>query len=149
MPRDVSRVELPLLQKVQLIFPDMLRTELIGGAVEIRSELPHRADVAPCGSLRVITAIEFVEHPCSKLGHMDLLVTHTLSVQADCRIFRERVASAAQAAEVKRRCGKLSGHLDIERAFPYFRTGRRRMSGLGTWRSVGFPTTKSGGPCAL
>src|SRR5438132_3470669 len=100
MPRNRPGVELPLLQKVQLIFPDMLQAELIGGAVEMLSELPHRADVAPCGSLRVITALDLVEHPFSKLGHRDLLVTHTLSVQADCRIFHVRVASAAQAAEL-------------------------------------------------
>jgi hypothetical protein len=55
--------------------------------MEMDGELPHRADVAPYGSLRVITALEFVEHPFSKLGHRDLLVTHTLSVQPNCCIF--------------------------------------------------------------
>jgi hypothetical protein len=34
--------------------------------------------VAGYGSLRVIATLEFLQHHFSKLGHRDLLVTHTL-----------------------------------------------------------------------
>jgi hypothetical protein len=43
----------------------------------MRGELPDRVDVTTSGSLGIITALEFVEHPFSKLGHRLLLVTHT------------------------------------------------------------------------
>src|SRR5215813_10884304 len=38
----------------------------------------NRADIGDCGSLRVIPTLEFLERPFSKLGHRDLLVTHTI-----------------------------------------------------------------------
>jgi hypothetical protein len=53
------------LEEVQLVLPDVFNTELIGGTVKVFGEPPDSADVGACGSLRVITALEFVEHPFS------------------------------------------------------------------------------------
>src|SRR6516225_769998 len=75
------------------------KTSLSTGSGGNVRQLTHRADIAPSGSLRVITALEFVEHPFSKLGHRDLLMTHTVSFQADSRILHLPAASAAQAAQ--------------------------------------------------
>src|ERR1700679_1229342 len=46
--------------------------------MEIVSEGFHNLQVAIHGSLRVITTLEFLQHHLAKLGHRDLLVTHTL-----------------------------------------------------------------------
>src|SRR4051812_28970052 len=72
-----ARVQLALIQ-IQLVLPNLDRAELIGRAVKIRSELPDGGDVDTCGSLGVITSLEFLERPFSKMGHRDLLVTHTI-----------------------------------------------------------------------
>src|ERR1700679_529148 len=46
--------------------------------MEIVSEGFHNLQVAIHRSLRVITTLEFLQHHLAKLGHRDLLVTHTL-----------------------------------------------------------------------
>jgi hypothetical protein len=74
-------VDLSLLHQVQLIFTHVLGPELIRRTVEMHSELPNRADVAACASLRVTTALELFEHPFSKLDHKNLLVTHTIDLR--------------------------------------------------------------------
>jgi hypothetical protein len=43
----------------------MLDAEQVRGAVEMSGEPPDSADVGTCGSLRVIPALEFLEHPFS------------------------------------------------------------------------------------
>jgi hypothetical protein len=53
--------------------------------------------------LRVIAELEFLKHLVSKLGHRDLLVTPTISDCLHCRTHYARVASAAPAAQFKRR----------------------------------------------
>src|ERR1035438_1662589 len=50
--------------------------------MEVLGEPPDRTDVGKCGSLRVITALEFLEHPFAKLGHRVLLVTQTYLLAA-------------------------------------------------------------------
>jgi len=45
-----------------LILPDVLGTELVGRLVEILRELAHDADVSCCGTMRVITTLEFLQH---------------------------------------------------------------------------------------
>src|ERR1051325_6835106 len=74
--------------------------------MEILGESPDGSDISMCGSFRVITALEFFEHPFSKLGHRDLLVTHTLAGHKELCERPPRVASAARAAQFKRRCRK-------------------------------------------
>jgi hypothetical protein len=45
-----------------LIFPDVLGAELVRRGMEELGEPPDRTDVGTCGSLRVIAALEFLEH---------------------------------------------------------------------------------------
>jgi hypothetical protein len=49
--------------------------------MEVLGEPPDRPDIGMCGSFRVITALEFLEHLVSKLGHRDLLVTQIYLAQ--------------------------------------------------------------------
>jgi len=62
-----------------LVLPNVPRAQAIGRAPEMSSESFDLANVIPCGSLRVITTLEFLQHDSAKMGHMDLLVTHNLS----------------------------------------------------------------------
>src|SRR5215471_9239830 len=71
-------MQFALLHEVQLILADVIAVELVGRAVEVLGETPDRANVGNCGSLRVVATLEFVERHFSKLGHRDLLVTHTI-----------------------------------------------------------------------
>ena len=71
-------MQFKVVDQVNLISADMLGAELIGRAVEVFGEPANGADIDMCGSLGVIPALEFLEHPFSKLGHRDLLVTHTI-----------------------------------------------------------------------
>jgi len=59
---DAVGCQLLLFEKVDLVLPDMLNAELIGRAAEILRKLPDGANVSTCGSLRVVTALEFLEH---------------------------------------------------------------------------------------
>jgi hypothetical protein len=47
--------------------------------MKVLSKGLHDLQVALHGSLRIITTLEFFQHHFAKLGHRDLLVTHTLS----------------------------------------------------------------------
>src|SRR5215468_12614894 len=71
-------MEFALLHQVQLILADMVAVELVGRPAKVLGETANRADIGDCGSLRVIPTLEFLERPFSKLGHRDLLVTHTI-----------------------------------------------------------------------
>ena len=71
--------EVAFLEKVELELANLLRAQFIRRAMEVFSKLLDGSDVGTCGSLGVIPALEFLEHPFSKLGHRDLLVTHTIS----------------------------------------------------------------------
>src|ERR1035438_6483142 len=63
---------------MQLILPNLQRAELIGRPVKVRGEPTDSVNVRLYGSLGVIAALEFLERHFSKLGHRDLLVTHTI-----------------------------------------------------------------------
>jgi hypothetical protein len=71
----MTNVACPPVDEMKLVLPDFLRTEFIGRTVKIRSEPSDGADIGACGSLGVISAIEFLDHHHSKFGHRDLLVT--------------------------------------------------------------------------
>src|ERR1043165_5361076 len=90
-------MELALLHEVQLILANMIAVELVGRAVKVLGETPDRADVGDCGSLRVIATFEFLERPFSKLGHRDLLVTHS--------IWQRRRPRASTTRSVRRASG--------------------------------------------
>src|SRR5215469_700782 len=63
---------------MQLVLPDLQWAELIGRTMKVRGEPPNSVNVGACGSLGVIAALELIERHFSKLGHRDLLVTHTI-----------------------------------------------------------------------
>jgi hypothetical protein len=45
-----------------LILPDLLGPELVGRLVKIRRELADDSDVGFCGTMGVITTLEFLQH---------------------------------------------------------------------------------------
>jgi len=67
--------QLPVRQQMKLKPANVLRPELIRRPFEISSELPQCADIGFYGTLGIITALEFLQHHFSKMGHRDLLVT--------------------------------------------------------------------------
>ena len=99
---DGAHTKLPFVEQVHLIAADLFRSKLIRRTPEMFRERLHNLQVAVHGSLRVITALEFLQHHFAKLGHRDLLVTHTIPID-DCRSRTTRVASAARAASFKLR----------------------------------------------
>src|ERR1700694_613122 len=48
---------------------DVLRTELVGRALEVTREIFDCLNVKVCCSLSVITTLEFLEHHFAKVGH--------------------------------------------------------------------------------
>jgi hypothetical protein len=70
---DGGRSQLPHLEQMGLILPDLLGPELVGRLVKVRRELADDPDVGFCGTMGVITALEFFQHLFAKLGHRDLL----------------------------------------------------------------------------
>src|SRR5260370_18584402 len=54
---------------MRLILTDVLRTGLVGRAVEITREIFDCLDVKACCSLSVVTTLEFLEHHFAKVGH--------------------------------------------------------------------------------
>src|ERR1700721_119147 len=56
----------------------------------------HCADVTACGSLRIITTLEFFEHHFAKSGHEDLLVTRQYPHHIAIVHLHAREASAAE-----------------------------------------------------
>src|SRR6202011_4323624 len=67
--RASSSGELPLAEQIRLVLTDVLRTELVGRALEITREIFDCLDVKTCCSLSVITTLEFLEHHFAKVGH--------------------------------------------------------------------------------
>jgi hypothetical protein len=64
---------------MHLVRSDVLRPKLVGALPEVRRELLDGVDVGSYGILGVITTLELIQHQLSKMGHKDLLVTHTLT----------------------------------------------------------------------
>jgi hypothetical protein len=78
-----------------LILPDVIRPEAVWGATEIPCKVFYSVDVAANGVGRVVPALEFLQHHLAETGHVDLLVTLTLSRPQNYRE-AHAVASAAQ-----------------------------------------------------
>src|SRR5947208_5339329 len=74
---DGLRVQLALVQ-MQLVLPNLQRAEVIRRTVKVLGVPPDSVNVRLYGSLGVIAALEFLERQFSKLGHKDLLMTHTI-----------------------------------------------------------------------
>jgi hypothetical protein len=50
------------LKQMGLILPDLLGPKLVRRLVKIRRELADDSDVGSCGTMGVITALEFLQH---------------------------------------------------------------------------------------
>jgi hypothetical protein len=72
--------ELTVFEQVDLVGADVFRTKLVGTFPEVRREVRNGVEISSYGILSVIATLEFVQHHLSKMGHKDLLVTHTLSL---------------------------------------------------------------------
>ena len=49
-------------EELGLVLPNVLRAQAIGRTVEVLCESFDEADVVLCGSLRVMTTLEFLQH---------------------------------------------------------------------------------------
>src|SRR3984893_7690693 len=70
------------------------------------------ADVTACGSLRIITTLEFFEHHFAKSGHEDLLVTRQYPDHIDIVHLHAREASVAERLRSSREIGNLKICMD-------------------------------------
>jgi hypothetical protein len=66
------------MQQMCLILANVIQTELIGRLAEKSGEPLDSADVSAYSCLREVTSLEFLQHDFAKMGHRDLLVTHTI-----------------------------------------------------------------------
>jgi len=55
------------------LLSNLLRSELVGRLIKMLGKVTDDADVGFCGMMRVITALEFLQHFFAKLRHRDLL----------------------------------------------------------------------------
>ena len=72
---DGVRRQLPLAEKVGLVFTNVFRSKLVWRSFEVACKIFDGAQVCACCTLGVISTLELFEHHLSKLGHRDLLVT--------------------------------------------------------------------------
>src|SRR6266568_8196283 len=68
-------LELPFAEQIRLILADVIRTQLVGIALEISREIFNCTEIGARCAGRVVSTLEFLEHQLSKMGHSDLLVT--------------------------------------------------------------------------
>src|SRR5215469_14676167 len=66
---DRGRTELFSLKQVRLVLSDLLRSELVRRLMKMLGEVADDPDVGFCGTMRVITTLEFLQHFLTKLGH--------------------------------------------------------------------------------
>jgi len=59
---DAGGLQLLHAEEVNLVIADVVEAELVGGAVEMSSELLDCEQVRFSGSLSIITTLEFIEH---------------------------------------------------------------------------------------
>ncbi len=60
-----SRFQLPFAKQVCLKLPNVIRTESVGRLMEMLSKFAYHTYVSPCGILRVVAALEFLQHHVS------------------------------------------------------------------------------------
>src|ERR1700756_2805194 len=70
---DGSCRKLALTKQIRLVLADMLRAKPLWRKVEVLREVLHRVNVATSSALRVVAALEFIQHPLPKIGHGNLL----------------------------------------------------------------------------
>jgi hypothetical protein len=95
---DRSDGQLALVKQMSLILSDVIRAQLIWRLTEVARKTLDGAEVTAYSGGREVTSLEFLQHNFAKMGHRDLLVTHTiLLASAHCSYFYPREASAAPA----------------------------------------------------
>src|SRR5271169_3481552 len=102
--------EFPLAEQIGLVMADVLRTELVGRALEVTRGIVYGLQVDAGCSPSVITTIEFLEHHFAKMGHRSSPYDPTLSLP----LVHTTAADArhAQASAAKRlRSNRLRGHV--------------------------------------
>src|ERR1700731_2479443 len=62
MLRNGARRQLPLLKQLGLVFANMPQAQTVRRAVEASRKIFDCADVVACGSLCVVTTLEFLQH---------------------------------------------------------------------------------------
>src|ERR1700739_1967615 len=83
-----ARRQFPLLKQLGLVFANVPRPQAVRRTVESSREIFDCADVTACGSLRIITTLEFFEHHFAKSGHKDLLMTRQLTSPVRHKLLR-------------------------------------------------------------
>src|SRR5437762_9600452 len=64
---------------MQVILPHVFPREVIGSLAKIAGEVFNDSQVTSDCRWRVVTTLEFFQHPLSKIGHVSLLIeAHTL-----------------------------------------------------------------------
>src|SRR5215831_15008097 len=64
---------------MSLVLTNLFRTKPVGCTVKMLGEILDDSSVGFCGTMRVMTTLEFLQHHFPKMGHRDLLVTRNLS----------------------------------------------------------------------
>src|SRR5204863_8484280 len=66
-------LELSFSEQIRLVLANVVRSELVGRAVEVPRELVNGTEVCARCSRSVVATLEFLEHQLSKMGHNNLL----------------------------------------------------------------------------
>src|ERR1700693_4359149 len=95
-----------------LVLANMIWTKLIGRLAEESCEPLDSANISAYSCLREVTSLEFLQHYFAKMGHRNLLVTHTiLLASTDCFYLYPRVASGAPASSCKSTYRRIAGRM--------------------------------------
>jgi hypothetical protein len=71
---------------MNLILPDMIRSQTIRRAMEVPREILHRMEIATGSALGIVATLEFIQHQLPKMGHGKPPVTRGLHSQQSPRI---------------------------------------------------------------
>src|SRR3974390_1136046 len=107
--RDGPCGEFPVAKEIRLVLPDVLRTELVGRALEVTREIFHGLEVGAGCRLGVITTLEFLEHHFAQVGNRSSPYDPTLARSRPYQYcwHRARESVRREAAPFKRACGGL------------------------------------------
>src|SRR5215813_15632929 len=86
---------------MKLILPQLFLTEFVRALAEVAGELFDGIQISSDRCGRVITTLEFLQHPLSQCGHVSLLEAHKSTGRRDPSWLSPRAASAASAASFK------------------------------------------------
>src|SRR5664279_2708865 len=136
--------EFPLTEQVRLVLTDVLRTELVGRALEVTREIFDGLEVDVGCSLGVITTLEFLEHDFAKVGHRSSPYAPTLSlhlVYSTAADTEHAKASAAKRLRSNRHMGDYSREVGQHPLAARQLDVKRPMRGCGSWVPSGSSAT--------